>query len=333
MPRSFRTNESFAAEQITRDMLPSFLRERGFTDIKDNRRSFGRTQSQVLEAADPTGRQLSLWVRLCWRQGDRRKGKRHFSAAQLLARVKDGDWLGTIKRKIRGVRDQGVTHLLLVQRYMNNIRYAAAVPLDAIVPVWKKQRDISNKLIRSGALGRRTKNHAMNGASPTLWLQHDQAPSVAAALWTYPQVRDLAKIPPHRPATPAESTNDSVDDLPGLNYSLLGSDTPARVQIITSGVTRDDRVRKRVLQRSNGVCERQGCGARREYSGFLDVHHILGAENSDRVWNCVALCPNCHREAHTAPHRDQINAELLGFASKYGAGATKRASRVSASLR
>jgi 5-methylcytosine-specific restriction protein A len=111
--------------------------------------------------------------------------------------------------------------------------------------------------------------------------------------------------------------DDSIDDLPRLSNEELGSDGAGRVEIVTSGVKRDIKVRKAVLRRSRGICERQGCGTRKSYRGFLDVHHILGAAKSDRVWNCVALCPNCHRDAHAAPDRDQINAKLLTFASKF----------------
>ena len=318
MARSFRSEESFVAERTTRDMLINFLREHGYTSVVDKRKSYGRTQSQVLEAKDEKGRKVALWVRLCWRQSGKRKEKRHYSAAQLLARVEDGDWVGTIERKLRHARQDGVTHLLLVQRFKNTILYAAAIRLDAVVPIWKKQRDISKKLIQQGALGRRTKNHAMNGASPTLWLQDDKAPAVAAALWRYRGVRDLARLPKVHADAALFSDADSIDDLPGIDYSALGSDGADKVQRITSGVKRDDRVRQAVLLRSNGVCERTACGATRPYPGFLDVHHILGAEKSDRVWNCVAICPNCHREAHAAPNRDELNAKLLIFAGRFG---------------
>lgn len=113
----------------------------------------------------------------------------------------------------------------------------------------------------------------------------------------------------------ANAHDDSIDDLP--DYGALGSDEAARVQRIASGVKRDPRVRKAVLKRGKGRCERGGCGTGKRYRGFLDVHHILGAEKSDRVWNCVALCPNCHRDAHAAPERGQINSKLLTFASKF----------------
>ena len=110
---------------------------------------------------------------------------------------------------------------------------------------------------------------------------------------------------------------DSFDDLPGLDEHLIGSDGAPRVKRTVSGVRRDPRVRRLVLRRSQGVCESPGCGAVRDYSGFFDVHHILGVEKSDRVWNCVALCPNCHREAHFAPDRERLNQRLLEFAAHF----------------
>lgn len=84
-----------------------------------------------------------------------------------------------------------------------------------------------------------------------------------------------------------------------------------------SMVKRDRRVRAEVLKRAEGVCEREGCQHTREWAGFLDVHHILGADKSDRAWNCVALCPNCHREAHYSPEHGAINADLLAYASAF----------------
>jgi 5-methylcytosine-specific restriction protein A len=117
----------------------------------------------------------------------------------------------------------------------------------------------------------------------------------------------------------AEKTglDDTFDDMPGLDYSLLGSDGALVVGSVRSYVKRDQRVRTAVLKRAGGRCEREGCGAGRGYPGFLDVHHVLGAEKGDRVWNCVSVCPNCHRDAHAAPNRDQINASLLDLAMRF----------------
>jgi 5-methylcytosine-specific restriction protein A len=112
------------------------------------------------------------------------------------------------------------------------------------------------------------------------------------------------------------SNGDTIDDL-GFDPSLIGRDAAERIQKTTSGVKRDPAVRRAVLKRSGLACENPECGARRDYPGFLDVHHILGVEESDRPWTCVALCPNCHREAHAAPDRDKLNLRLLEFARQF----------------
>jgi hypothetical protein len=72
MPRNFRTDESYVAEQTTRDMLRDFLTERGFTEVVDERKSHGNTQSQFIRARDESGSPVALWIRLCWREGGSR---------------------------------------------------------------------------------------------------------------------------------------------------------------------------------------------------------------------------------------------------------------------
>ncbi len=59
-----------------------------------------------------------------------------------------------------------------------------------------------------------------------------------------------------------------------------------------------------VLSRAKGVCERCNRPApfirRFDNSPYLEVHHrkFLSEGGEDTVENAVALCPNCHREAH-----------------------------------
>jgi len=114
-----------------------------------------------------------------------------------------------------------------------------------------------------------------------------------------------------------ESKDDTLDDLIGFDPELIGKDEAERIQKMTSGVKCDPAGRRAVLKRSGLVCENPGCGATRDYPGFLDVHHILGAANSDRLWTCVALCPNCHREAHASPDREKMNLRLLDYAHQF----------------
>lgn len=315
--RAFRGEDSYIAERITRGMVKPFLEQKGFTNVEDIRVRYGNNESQLVEALDPAGSGLKMHVQSCWRREGRNARERLYSAAQLLSRIKDGDWDGSIRGKFERAAARGVTHSLLVQRDGAHFVFAAQVPLDAVLPIWKQQRAISDELIKRGALGRQTKNHAANGNSPTIWLQDDRserAREVPAALWSYTGVIDLVKLPDAPVA--AEGFDDSFDDCT-VDHEQLGADGAHRVPVVRSMVRRDRRVRAEVVRRAKGCCERAKCRNSRDWSGFLDVHHILGAEKSDRVWNCVALCPTCHREAHFAPDHDSINSELLAYASAF----------------
>ncbi len=308
--RPFRGEDSYDAERITRDMVQPFLQQKGYTSVDDVRVRYGNNESQFVSAMDPAGQRLTMHVQCCWR----RKPGRMFSAVQLMAAIKDGDWEGSIRDKLARSKMRGATHSLFVQREEAQLVFAARVPLAAVLPIWRQQRRVSDKLIKSGALRRQTKNHAANGNSPTIWLQDDRTSAghkVADVLWRYRGVVNLIDLPDM--ATHVDDTFDDVAVDPGQ----LGADGAPRVSSVRSMVKRDRRVRAEVLKRAKGLCERVGCGARRDWPGFLDVHHILGAEKSDRVWNCVALCPNCHREAHFAPDHDAVNAALLDYARAF----------------
>jgi 5-methylcytosine-specific restriction protein A len=251
---------------------------------------------------------MSMRVKLCWRP--RGKGVA-YSAVQLIAKIRTDDWEGELQAFVDRARFDGVTHFLFAQRERDEITEAALVPAQDIIRIWCSQRDLSRELIRQGQLGRRKKNHAMNGSSPTLWLADVAAPSVTDALWKDPSVQDLVTFNP----TGSEYRDDTYADLDGIDVALLGSDGAGRLEGRRSYVKRDPRVRLYVLERAGGACER--CKASRPFIGFLDVHHILGAETSDRVWNCVAICPNCHREAHFALDFEAINSTLLAWALQF----------------
>ncbi len=313
MPREFRTKESYQADKITRAMLASFLEERGFTGVIDQRKQHGASESQTIHAVNSSGIPVSLRVKLCWRWG--REGKADtYSATQLMANVKKDAWEESLNAYTEKRREEGITHFLIPQSDGKRIVHAALIEVGELAGIWEAQREESARLIREGAMGRRKKNHAENGGSPTLWLQDDAAPTVPLKLWQHAGVTDLMKLPVK---VEVASNYDTLDDLIGFDPELIGKDEAERIQRVTSGVKRDPAVRRAVLKRSGLVCENVGCGGTRDYPGFLDVHHILGAENSDRPWTCVALCPNCHREAHAAPNRDKLNLQLLEFASKF----------------
>ncbi|WP_256384438.1 HNH endonuclease [Photobacterium toruni] len=66
---------------------------------------------------------------------------------------------------------------------------------------------------------------------------------------------------------------------------------------------RSAQVKAWVLNRADGVCEL--CGVEAPFTTYvgkpyLEVYHVkrLSFGGSDKVTNCVALCPNCHRSLH-----------------------------------
>lgn len=314
--RQFRTEASLDAELTTRDAVAPFLRSRGFTNVIDETKVAGTAREQFITAVAPDGNQVKIRIRLCWRRDGRKPRERLYAAAQLRARLIANSWEGTLKFIENRDRTQGVTHNLFMQFDSGSFVMAAMVPADAINAIWLKQRDISAELQREGLMGRIGKNHAMNGSSPTIWLLDQRMPDahrVSDVLWNWPGVADLVKETT-RIVPPAD--DDTFNDCPPPDFTALGADGSTRHEIIRSEVRRDAKVRRAVLARAAG-CERPGCGVNRPFAGFLDVHHILGVEKSDRVWNCVALCPNCHREAHFAPNAEEINTELLTLAMRF----------------
>lgn len=316
--RPFRGPESHAAEKLSRDAIAPFLEKRGYHVIADERVRSGEATQQFITSRDPDGTVLKMRVRLCWRRDGRNLNEKKYAAAQLAAHLRPGGWDATLQHITARDIKRGLTHNLMLQRDEDVIVFAALIPVESLHAIWSRQREASDDLRRRGLNGHVKKNHAQNGTSPTLWLQDDRTPNgyeVANALWNWPGVIDLAKLAVHVVAP--RLVDDTYDDCPALDYSSLGRDQGERVPTIRSEVRRDPLVRRAVLERAGFACEREGCGEHRNFPGFLDVHHILGAEKSDRVFNCVALCPCCHREAHYAPYANDLNEQLLAYAKKF----------------
>lgn len=313
--RQFRTEESISAERATRDAVVPLLSQHGFEVLSDERIERGSAITQVIVARRGAEKPIRMHVRLCWRRDGRNAREKLYSAAQLRARLINDDWETTLAALAAREAADGNSHMLLVQDSDTGFALAALIPCDQIPAIWARQRDVSADLIASGRTGNVHKNHAANGASPTIWLQDDRTPenhAVPDVLWTWPGVVNVLSLE----SGDAEQPDDSWDDL-GVDDRLLGRDAGERRPARRSGYPRDPKVRAAVRERAGGRCERANCGVSRPYPGFLDVHHILGIGISDRVWSCVALCPNCHREAHFAPDRDQINAALRDYASQF----------------
>ena len=73
--------------------------------------------------------------------------------------------------------------------------------------------------------------------------------------------------------------------------------------------------------RADGICER--CKNKAPFKGindklFLEVHHIhrLADDGPDIPKNVIALCPNCHREAHYGSDFIEIKKKLIKIVSQ-----------------
>lgn len=314
--RQFRTDASLASERRTRDSIAPLLLRHGFDVLADERKVRGTATTQIMTARLGGAEPVRMHVRLCWRRDGRNPNESAYSAAQLRASLIDENWERTLAFVADRAKKASNDFALFVQDTADGVVFAVMVPSEQIPAIWQTQREVSARLIERGDTGRLRKNHAENGSSPTIWLQDDRWPTthtVADVLWQWPGVVNVLALPTQGTIV---ALLDSVDDLPG-DSSLIGRDAGERLVSLKSGYPRDPKVRAAVLVRARGTCERAGCGEHRPYAGFLDVHHILGVGVSDRAWTCVALCPNCHREAHFSPDRQSINELLATYAKRF----------------
>jgi 5-methylcytosine-specific restriction protein A len=79
--------------------------------------------------------------------------------------------------------------------------------------------------------------------------------------------------------------------------------TPDLIAVTTRVYKRSSCVIAEVLFRANGKCQsckRDAPFLKEDGTPFLEVHHIewLSKGGVDSVENAIALCPNCHRQAH-----------------------------------
>lgn len=89
------------------------------------------------------------------------------------------------------------------------------------------------------------------------------------------------------------------------NNRLAGAPKmPAKKLVLVEQFVRNPDVVAEVLWQANGMC--QNCAAKAPFNRksddtpYLEVHHkiSLASGGEDTVANAIAMCPNCHREAH-----------------------------------
>ena len=112
-----------------------------------------------------------------------------------------------------------------------------------------------------------------------------------------------------------DELEDQADALKPLDHAPQGVEKPSCTKREITVVGRDPEVQRWILQCANGRCEL--CGKRAPFekpngSPFLEIHHVrrLADGGADVPENAVALCPNCHREAHHGSRADAIRNQL-----------------------
>lgn len=100
----------------------------------------------------------------------------------------------------------------------------------------------------------------------------------------------------------------------------------ARAVVATGTATvsifeRSRRVCAYVYARAAGVCEHCGHDApfsRPNGTPYLEAHHIrrLTDGGPDDPRSMIAVCPNCHREAHSGTNRDEVNRQMQAVVNR-----------------
>ncbi|MGX5011260.1 HNH endonuclease [Enterobacter asburiae] len=113
--------------------------------------------------------------------------------------------------------------------------------------------------------------------------------------WCYRQVKSEFEEAVESAAKLSSSTRERI--------LATESKTPVLIEVTTRVYKRSPYVVAEVLLRANGKCQsckRDAPFLKEDGTPFLEVHHIewLSKGGEDSVENAIALCPNCHRQAH-----------------------------------
>ncbi|MFT6908210.1 MAG: 5-methylcytosine-specific restriction protein A [Oleiphilaceae bacterium] len=94
-----------------------------------------------------------------------------------------------------------------------------------------------------------------------------------------------------------------------------GVSKPKKVSTTVTQYVRDPKVKAWVLKEAKGLCE--CCSEPAPFissSGepYLEVHHLrkLAESGSDTIQNCIALCPNCHRQLHYSVDKKALRSRI-----------------------
>lgn len=128
--------------------------------------------------------------------------------------------------------------------------------------------------------------------------------------YTLVKVQKLSSITP----------NQKLDLLKQLDSLPISENI--KKEIISSSYLRNQQEKLKVLRRANNICENTDCSKnipfiKSDNSTYLEVHHIIpiSQQGPDNEQNIIALCPNCHREAHYGKDKDIFSKKFQKIVS------------------
>ena len=117
----------------------------------------------------------------------------------------------------------------------------------------------------------------------------------------------------------------SVDELVALYTHGVpsGNKKPKSKIVKTVSYERDPKVVAWILKIAKGICE--ACDKKAPFikdaddQEYLEVHHVkrLADGGKDIINNAVALCPNCHKEAHFGKNKEILRKKLIKIAASH----------------
>ena len=110
-----------------------------------------------------------------------------------------------------------------------------------------------------------------------------------------------------------------------LNIIKNSNDYPEVTEVTKKEYKRSAYIVVETLCRAKGVCE--CCGMKAPFfrdsnsEPFLEVHHVIPLSDirrgKDTLDNTVAICPNCHREAHYGENKRDIEEKLKKICTQH----------------
>lgn len=136
-----------------------------------------------------------------------------------------------------------------------------------------------------------------------VWIPHKELQEAVEKLWST-ETRLSANVEKQFEEAVRSSLMDSATAR--RERLMRAPKLPNQTEVLSTAFQRNPDVVAEVLIRADGYCEKCKNPApflrRSDNSPYLEVHHVtpLADGGTDTVKNAVALCPNCHREAHYA---------------------------------